>query len=104
MRMLSWKSSCSVLTLAAGWLVAPPAFAQQPIQLPGIYVQGATLAAPTQSPVRAGGAGAGREAPASTDVQDPETGVPIASVGIAVTVVTGEELRRQQARNGADAL
>jgi vitamin B12 transporter len=104
MRLLSWKSSCSVLALAAGPLAATSALAQQPIQLPGIYVQGATLAAPTQSPAKAAGPGASQEAPASTDVQDAETGVPIASVGNAVTVVTGEELRRQQARNGADAL
>jgi vitamin B12 transporter len=83
------------------------ASAQQPMALPAITVQGATLetgrvpgsrstAAPPLSPQGASEATAGTDATA--------LGVPIATIGNAVTVITGEELRRQQVRSAADAL
>ena len=76
-------------------------FAQQPIQLPGIYVQGATLEAPprpTGPPVGVQSDAAG--GPESADI----SGVPAYTIGNAVTVITGEELRRQQVRHAGEAL
>jgi vitamin B12 transporter len=78
------------------------------IQLPGIYVQGATLEAPRPS--------SGKGAPGSTAAADEAKGgasevdgvnaggVPAASVGNAVTVITRDDLQRQQIRQIADAL
>src|SRR5687767_6630044 len=67
------------------FVAASPAAAQT--QLPGIVVEGATLALPSE-------------------VQQPDGGygVEAEKLGTAVTVVTGEELRRQQIRHAADAL
>jgi vitamin B12 transporter len=87
------RSSSSRLAVAISICLASLAFsaaasAQQPVQLPGIYVQGATLEAPQAPP--GGGDDAG--------------GVPLDKIGSAVTVVTGEQLRAQQVRHAADAL
>ncbi|HEY1244156.1 MAG TPA: TonB-dependent receptor [Hyphomicrobiaceae bacterium] len=73
-------------------------------QLPGIYVQGATLEAPRPS--------SGKGAPGSTAAADDaregsggdSEGVPLEQVGSAVTVVTGAQLQAQQIRHAADAL
>ena len=100
------------LRFAAVLLALPLGFAssqveaQQPIQLPGIYVQGATLEVPPRA-----------RRPASTEAKqglpadeagptgdDTVGGVPAYTVGNAVTVFTGEELRRQQVRYAGDAL
>jgi vitamin B12 transporter len=106
-----------------------PAAAQQPVQLPGIVVEGATLtpparrppaAAPSQSPQPApaqpgsgpasgdgaggGAAGDGPPAAGPGGPGEPGNGTRSDSIGSAVTVVTGEELRRQQIRHAADAL
>jgi vitamin B12 transporter len=84
----------------------PPAKAQQPIQLPGIYVQGATLEAPPR-PRRPATAEAKQGQPADEarpTSDDTVGGVPAYTVGNAVTVVTGEELRRQQIRYAGEAL
>jgi vitamin B12 transporter len=77
--------------------------------LPGIVVQGATLAspqpaasAPAQSPGPA--AAVPGEGVASDSAQSTIGGVPAYTVGNAVTVVTGEELRAQQVRHAAEAL
>ena len=71
------------------------------IQLPGIYVKGATLEAPSPKP----GPATEADAAAPGDgVEDPGTGVPAASVGNAITVITRADLQRQQARHAADAL
>jgi vitamin B12 transporter len=81
------------IVLAA--LVLPaPAFAQ--IQLPGIYVQGTTLAVPTGQPD--GASGVSDKDGGAVD------GVPAATVGNAVTVVMRQDLERQQIRQVADAL
>jgi vitamin B12 transporter len=73
-------------------------------QLPGIYVQGATLEAPRPS----SGKGAPGTAAATDDAKqgigsDTE-GVPLEQIGSAVTVVTGAQLQAQQVRHAADAL
>jgi len=88
-------------------LLCSPALAQT--QLPGIVVQGATLAspqptasAPAQSPGPA--APAPGDAAATDGAQGTIAGVPGYTVGNAVTVVTGEELRAQQVRHAAEAL
>jgi vitamin B12 transporter len=78
------------------------------VQLPGIYVQGATLEAP---PRRSSAAPAADTKAAATDAPAADTsgvdtvgGVPAYTVGNAVTVVTGEELRQRQVRDASDAL
>jgi vitamin B12 transporter len=73
-------------------------------QLPGIYVQGATLEAPRPS----SGKGAPGSTAAAEDAKEgggsDAEGVPLEQVGSAVTVVTGAQLRAQQIRHAADAL
>ena len=64
----------------------------QPIELPGIVIEGATLEAP---PSRASTPGT---------AEDEVGGIPAREIGSAVTVVTGEQLRAQQIRHAADAL
>jgi vitamin B12 transporter len=98
--------------LAAGLMGLPvvslPALAQQPIALPGITVQGATLEAPPPRPAPAAPAAATGPIPTETTAplgeQSAIAGVPAYTVGNAVTVVTGEELRARQIRYAAEAL
>jgi vitamin B12 transporter len=108
MRSLSPKS----YAIAAGLVVLPllslPALAQQPTALPAIVVQGATLEAPppqrTSAPPPAQSA---PQAPAAAEdgtSGDTVGGAPAYTIGNAISVVTGEELRAQQVRNGAEAL
>ncbi len=107
--------------LAAGLSVLPllslPAFAQT--ALPPIVVQGATLEAPRQpaapapapttGPIAAApGAATGPQAAAPADgaasAESTIGGAPAYTIGNAVSVVTGEELRQQQVRNAGEAL
>ena len=88
------------LALGLGFLLPSSAGLAQ-IQLPGIYVKGATLEAPRASP--------GTETPAGqpTTVEGTDGdvgGVPLEKIGSSVSVVTGEQLRAQQVRHAADAL
>ena len=81
--------------------IATPAMSQ--VELPGIRVEGATLAgksAPRASPQP------GSEAPPQPDDAPSDTvgGIPLDKVGSAVTVITGEQLRVQQVRHAGDAL
>jgi vitamin B12 transporter len=72
-------------------------------QLPGIYVKGATLEKPPRaSPPPEAPA----EQPATAETEDggADGGVPAASVGNAITVITRRDLERQQVRHVADAL
>jgi vitamin B12 transporter len=95
------SSTAFIVALASSacLYLSSPALAQ--IQLPGIYVQGATLEAPPASSGK--GAPAGQAAPEGA--KDGDTGgVPLEQIGSAVTVVIGEELRAQQVRNVGDAL
>lgn len=93
--------------------------AQQATELPGIIIEGATLAQPRRAPrpttaepatVSAPIATAPTVAPppASAGVFPadgaPVEGVPATELGTAVTVVTGEQLRAQQITHAADAL
>ena len=102
--ILTSRAAAAALTLQ---FLPSSASAQQPTALPAITVQGATLetgripgprstAAPPLSPQAASDATAGTDATA--------LGVPIETIGNAVTVITGEDLRRQQVRSAADAL
>jgi vitamin B12 transporter len=71
-------------------------------QLPGIYVKGATL---EKSPPAAPPAEAPAGEPGSAGTEQGEAdGVPAATVGNAITVVTRADLERQQVRHAADAL
>jgi vitamin B12 transporter len=106
------SSSLQSYMLAAGLTGLPvlslPALAQQPIALPGITVQGATLEAPPPRPTPAAPSQAPAAAPGETTALSAEqsaiAGVPAYTVGNAVTVVTGEELRARQIRYAAEAL
>ena len=106
------SSSLQSYMLAAGLTGLPvlslPALAQQPIALPGITVQGATLEAPPPRPAPAAPSQAPAAAPGETTALSTEqsaiAGVPAYTVGNAVTVVTGEELRARQIRYAAEAL
>ncbi len=82
----------ALVSAAVALLPGRPAEAQ-PIELPGIFIEGATLAAPPPT------APSGPAGPA-----DGVGGIPAREIGSAVTVVTGEQLRAQQIRNAADAL
>ena len=106
------SSSLKPLIVAAGLaglpLSSPPVLAQT--QLPGIVVQGATLAPPPSpaasapAPSPDPGAAAPGQGVASDGAQSMIGGVPAYTVGNAVTVVTGEELRAQQVRHAGEAL
>ena len=105
-RRLPWVATISTLTLALTVTHTAPLHAQT--TLPGIVVEGATLApparrpssgpSPTAAPVEAAG---GDGAVPNSQGGSPDT---TSSVGSAVTVVTGAELRSQQVRHAADAL
>lgn len=98
----------------------PPVAAQTPTQLPGIVIQGATLTpapaprraepqptvqpAPTASGPPSTPAGTPQPAPDGRDGDNRTGGYGQETIGSAVTVVTGEEIRRQQARNTVDIL
>jgi vitamin B12 transporter len=85
-------------------LLGPSSPGSAQTQLPGIYVQGATLEkqprptpgpkAPAEQTDEAGG----------TDGGDAADGVPAGTVGNAITVITRKDLERQQIRHVADAL
>src|SRR5215813_8731891 len=88
-------------------LLSSPVSAQQSQPLPGITVQGATLdSGRVQQPPPAAPPAPSAAASGSTENAAEPTvlGVPIETIGNAVTVITGEDLRRQQVRNAADAL
>jgi vitamin B12 transporter len=92
----------AVLTGLGVFSLSNPAASQG--QLPGVYVQGATLE--TRRP--SSGKGASSETASAPEAAKngggDAGGVPLEQIGSAVTVVTGEELRAQQIRNAADAL
>jgi vitamin B12 transporter len=96
----------SISVLALGGTAGAGPAAAQTVELPGIVVEGATLERRARPPrpsvdANAGAVTAG-EPRASAEGQ--EGGIPIDQVGSAVTVITGEDLRRQQIRYVADAL
>lgn len=121
----------TVALIASASLFAGGASAQTPIPLPGIVVEGATLAKPparptkpaaaapqpaeapaaTPAPVTASGGGTQgqADAPAPTDQGSAGQGTTgrgyaAETVGSSVTVVTGEQLANAQVRHAADAL
>jgi len=113
-------SSVSFIPLLAAGMAAP-AKAQTTLELPGIVVEGATLEAPRPGPKRRPAAttpsapnGAsqqeGQVQDADESVAEAEAAsnqiaaIPAAHLGTAVTVVTGDDLQRQQIRHAADAL
>jgi vitamin B12 transporter len=89
--------------VAAGltFLLLASSTASAQIQLPGIYVKGATLEA---SGAPATKAPSEEPAPAEAKEGVGTDGVPAASIGNAVTIVTREDLQRQQIRHAGDAL
>ena len=98
--------SISILALLAIWSCDA---AQAQTQLPQVTVEGATLAVkPKPSPAtstqalvapsNAGGASGG------STPSEPVTGISADTVGNAVSVITGDELRQSQVRNVVDAL
>lgn len=75
--------------------------AQQSVQLPGIYVQGASISArpirPADTPPPPS------DAPPAETVED-ASGIPLERIGSAVSVVTAKDLERQQVQSAHDAL
>jgi vitamin B12 transporter len=99
-----------VAALALGLL---PAAALAQTELPPLTVQGATLEAPPKGKAKSAGVPAAKKAKADakeavakeTDATEGEAeGVPAASVGNSVTVITRKDLERLQVRQVADAL
>lgn len=105
-RQPAWAAAGVTLALMCGQATA------QEVRLPGLVVEGATLSRPVAPraarPTPAASAPAPAvqpEAEALTDESgEIEVGVPASEIGSAVTVVTGQELRDRQIRNGAEAL
>lgn len=100
------KISRTVIVTGAIAACFDPAGAQTPLELPGVVVQGASIAVGSS---RARGAQdqGGTGAAGAVDSEGTDTGGSgqlIADQGTAVTVLTGEDLRHQQIRNAADAL
>lgn len=96
----------TIVTLSSLAALAPVcgAKAQEPFALPPVTVQSTTIEA---RPIRAQPVPAPTAAPAAqVQPQPAETvdGIPIDQVGSSVTVVTGEQLERQQIRHAVDAL
>ena len=102
-----WAAAASILAIAG--LDQRPAAAQE-LQLPGLIVEGATLsrpAAPRAPRPAASGPAQAPTAPVEStgdESAEGEIGVVAAEIGSSVTVVTGQELRDRQVRNGAEAL
>jgi len=92
----------AVLTGLGVFPLSNPAASQG--QLPGVYVQGATLE--TRRPSSGKGASSETAPPpeAANDGGGDAGGVPLEQIGTAVTVVTGAQLQAQQIRHAADAL
>ncbi len=88
----SSKLAIAVFSGLAPILLPTISSAQQPMQLPGIYVQSPTISA---QPVAPG---------APTDTAQTVAGIPQEQVGSAVTVVTAQDIERQQIQNAHDAL
>lgn len=103
------KSSVRLLSVAAvaACLLPPRAAEAQTIELPGLNVQGTSIQArPVQAPPApaAEATAPGQspdQAPASDDTVN---GTPYDQVGSAVSVVTRQDLDRQQIRTAVDAL
>ncbi len=95
----------SAVALASGLCVFLPSTAVlAQTQLPGIYVQGATLEAPRASTRKGGEPGEPAPDSAKGAEEGEASGVPLDTIGSAVTVVTGAQLQAQQIRHAADAL
>jgi vitamin B12 transporter len=95
---LSLKVGIAVLSGSAAVGPAGSVLAQQPMQLPGIYVESATISA---QPI---GPGAGAPDTVQGLSADEVNGIPLDHVGSAVSVVTGKDLERQQVQSVHDAL
>ena len=107
MRSSSLKSYQLAAGLTALPLLSLPALAQQPTALPAITVQGATLEAPPAKVPVPAPAQTPQQAPAQSDggtSGDAVAGAPAYTIGNAISVVTGDELRAQQVRNAVEAL
>ena len=104
MRCLSVARCGHTLVLTVFLLASSHSAAQQPIALPGITIEGATLDKGRPPPQPGGVPSQPPVAAAQATADETVLGVPAATVGNAVTIVSAEDLRRQQIRNAADAL
>lgn len=110
-RQPAWAAAAGLLVFLG--VDQRPAAAQQEVQLPGIVVEGATLARPDvrrppRTPSPSSGAVPAAASTAEGDATDgtgePDVGVPASEIGSSVTVVAGQELRDRQIRSAAEAL
>jgi vitamin B12 transporter len=105
-------SKFKVLVAAPAALLLPPmAVSAQELELPAVYVEGATLEAePAKKKTKGSAVRQGQPtAPAAGGAGEGESGgvgegVPLDEIGSAVTVITGKQLQEQQIRHAADAL
>ena len=79
-----------------------PAPAISQVQLPGIYVESATISAQPARPPATAAADPSQQEP--DKAADSAAGIPLDQVGSAVSVVTAQDLQRQQVRTVHDAL
>jgi vitamin B12 transporter len=100
MRLLSRFGVAVLLGLASLGLPGS-ALAQPPLQLPGIYVESPTISA---RPVRAPEPPAPAAEAPTTEPAEASGGIPLDRVGSAISVVTAQDLERQQVENAHDAL
>jgi len=96
----------SLFSTAAMFGLEGPLAAQEVQRLPGIVVQGTSIAVPAPREREAGGVDSGEttELAEFTGAETDAGGQAVSRQGSAVSVVTGEELSRRQIRNAADAL
>jgi vitamin B12 transporter len=108
---MRWKSTlqAAFAALSSAICLAIPVKAQEATELPPLTVQGATLEGQrTRTPARP--ASQTQAAPAAASETPPAVpadtvlGVPADTIGNAVTVITGDDLRRQQVHTAAEAL
>jgi vitamin B12 transporter len=105
-RLFSLRTLEVALLSIAGFLQGVgQAHAQSVQELPAIIVQGTSIAVSAPRPREAtGAAGTAGGDQVATGEAASTAGQPVGTQGTSVTVVTGEDLRRQQIRNAADAL
>src|SRR5262245_64808835 len=94
------SSLCFSSLVLAALVVVPASGSAQPVQLPGITVEGATLEAPRAARALSAPGPAGTAPTASEAPSEEASGVRRDMIGTAVTVVTGEELRARQIQIG----
>ena len=105
MRLFKIAIALMVLGGAPAAFLPGSALGQEPLQLPGIYVESASIQARPMQPKQQSEPAQPVAAPDSASPGvDAARGIPLAHVGSAVSVVTAADLERQQIEYAHDAL